>query len=124
MDSYPVVNKSGVPHLHTKGERPEVAAEVGRMVGMYRGVNTQSTKSPMPIFNPAHHDPAPKTQKVDLGKAGSFSVKKGALHRALGVPEGEKIPAKKLAAASHSKDPHVRRMAASAAGLKAMHKGK
>ena len=28
---------------------------------------------------------------------------KGALHRALGVPEGEKIPAKKLAKAAKSK---------------------
>lgn len=36
---------------------------------------------------------------------------KGGLHRALGVPEGQKIPADKLAAAAHSKNPHVRHMA-------------
>lgn len=59
-------------------------------------------------------------EQVDLGKKGSFSVRKGALHRALGVPEGENIPAGKLAAASHSKNPKVRRMAASAKGFKAM----
>lgn len=35
---------------------------------------------------------------------------KGALHRALGVPQGKKIPAKKMAKASHSKSPRVRRM--------------
>ena len=37
---------------------------------------------------------------------------KGALHRALGVPEGEKIPEKKHEAAAHSKNPHVRKMEA------------
>lgn len=61
-------------------------------------------------------------KKVDLGKKGSFSVNKGGLHRALHVPEGEKIPASKLAQASNSDDPHVRRMAASAKGFAAMKK--
>lgn len=36
---------------------------------------------------------------------------KGKLHKALGVPVDEKIPAKKLAAAVKSKDPDVRDMA-------------
>lgn len=36
----------------------------------------------------------------------------GALHRALNVPEGEKIPAEKLAAARNSKNPRIRREAA------------
>lgn len=58
-----------------------------------------------------------KTHKVDLGHKGSFNVKKGALHRALGVPEGTKIPAKKLAG-HHSG--HLGRMIASAKGFKAM----
>jgi hypothetical protein len=35
----------------------------------------------------------------------------GALHRKLGVPEGEKIPADKLEAATHSKNPTTRRQA-------------
>lgn len=61
--------------------------------------------------------------KVDLGSKGSFSVRKGRLHRALGIPEDETIPEKRLDEASHSKKPSVRRMAASAKGLKAMHKG-
>ena len=34
---------------------------------------------------------------------------KGALHRSLGVPEGQKIPAAKLAAAAHSASPRVRK---------------
>lgn len=35
----------------------------------------------------------------------------GKLHRELGVPEGKKIPAKKLAKAQHSKNPTIRREA-------------
>jgi hypothetical protein len=36
---------------------------------------------------------------------------KGRLHKALGVPEGEKIPPGKLAAAAKSKNPHMQHMA-------------
>jgi len=38
-------------------------------------------------------------------------LRKGGLHRALGVPEGEKIPAAKLAAAQHSSNSHIKHMA-------------
>ncbi len=38
-------------------------------------------------------------------------MRKGGLHRALHVPEGEKIPASKLEAAKHSSNEHVRHMA-------------
>lgn len=42
---------------------------------------------------------------------GSTVVKHpGALHRALGVPEGKKIPAAKMAAGARSRSPHVRKM--------------
>lgn len=41
----------------------------------------------------------------------------GALHRALHVPEGEKIPAKKLAKAVHSDNPRLRKEAALAKTL-------
>jgi len=41
------------------------------------------------------------------------AVKKpGALHRQLGVPQGKKIPASKLAAAAKSKNPLERKRAA------------
>jgi len=63
---------------------------------------------------------AKKTQTVSLGKKGSFKVRKGALHRALGVPEGEKIPESKMEGHHSGK---VGRMIASAKGLKAMHHG-
>lgn len=45
----------------------------------------------------------------------------GALHRHLGVPEGEKIPAEKLAAAQHSKNPTIRREASLAHTLSGFH---
>jgi hypothetical protein len=42
----------------------------------------------------------------------------GKLHRELGVPQGEKIPAKKMAKAEHSKNPTIRREANLAKTLK------
>ena len=42
----------------------------------------------------------------------------GALHRELHVPEGQKIPARKLAKAAHSKNPKLRRRAALAKTFK------
>ena len=61
-----------------------------------------------------------KTTHVDLGKKGSFDVNRGALHRALGIPESQKIPRKKLEAALHSSNPHIAHMARSAIGLESM----
>jgi hypothetical protein len=58
-----------------------------------------------------------KTHNVDLGEKGSFKVHKGALHEALGVPQGEKIPASKLKGHHHGR---LGRMIASARGFAAM----
>lgn len=41
----------------------------------------------------------------------AFSKNKGSLHRALGVPEGETIPAGKLKSAAHSKSGLMRKRA-------------
>lgn len=46
----------------------------------------------------------------------------GALHKKLGVPKGEKIPAKKLAKAAKSKSPTVRKEVALAKTLKKINK--
>lgn len=46
----------------------------------------------------------------------------GKLHRELGVPEGKKIPAKKLAKAAHSKNPTIRKEVALAKTLKGFKK--
>lgn len=46
----------------------------------------------------------------------------GKLHRELGVPQGKKIPAKKLAKATHSKNPTIKKEAVLARTLKGFHK--
>lgn len=49
-------------------------------------------------------------------------MKKGALHEKLHVPEGKKIPAKKLLKAEHSKNPTLRKEADLAKTLKSFKK--
>ncbi len=51
--------------------------------------------------------------KVTIRKKGKkpISFNKGALHRALGVPEGQPIPSGKKKAALKSKNPKIRKMA-------------
>jgi hypothetical protein len=51
-----------------------------------------------------------KKHNVSLYRA-LHTLNKGGLHRALHVPEGEKIPASKLSAAKNSKNEHVRHQA-------------
>lgn len=46
---------------------------------------------------------------------------KGKLHRELGIPVDEKIPAKRLQEATHSRDPEVRRDAIRAETMKGWH---
>lgn len=45
-------------------------------------------------------------------------LRKGGLHRALGVPEGEKIPEAKIEAAKHSENSHIQHMANFASTMK------
>jgi hypothetical protein len=47
---------------------------------------------------------------------------KGALHRELGVPEGEKIPAKKMAKAAKSSNPKMRKQVQLARTLSGLRK--
>ena len=49
-------------------------------------------------------------------------MKKGALHKYLGVPQGKKIPEKKLKKAEHSKNPLTRKRANLAETLKKLRK--
>jgi hypothetical protein len=49
---------------------------------------------------------------------------KGKLHREMGISEGKKIPAAKLKAATHSRDPEKRRDAIRAETMKKWHHGK
>lgn len=62
-----------------------------------------------------------------MGRAKKFiqkmHMKKGALHRQLGVPQDKKIPEAKLERAEHSKNPTLRKRAVLAETLKSFHKG-
>lgn len=53
-----------------------------------------------------------KTESVHLSQHRVvMHLHKGGLHRALGVPEGQTIPADKMAEAKNSSNPHVKAMA-------------
>lgn len=54
--------------------------------------------------------------------AGAVSKGKGALHRELKVPQGEKIPAKKMSKAAKSSNPKIRKQVALARTLKSFKK--
>jgi hypothetical protein len=51
-------------------------------------------------------------------------MRKGGLHRALGVPEDENIPKEKVEAAAHSSNEHVAHMGNFAKTLEGMDHGK
>lgn len=61
-----------------------------------------------------------KIEVVNLGKKGKFTVRRGALHRALGISEDKPLGRARIKKAEHSDNPRIRRMARSAAGLTAM----
>lgn len=53
-----------------------------------------------------------KTETVNLSHHRAvMHLRKGGLHRALGIAEGEKIPAERLQAAMNSTNAHVAKMA-------------
>ncbi len=57
--------------------------------------------------------------KVSLGHKGSFEVKKGGLHEALGIPQGQKLTASEKEPKPGDSS-HVKHMKASAKGFAAM----
>lgn len=63
-------------------------------------------------------------KKAPKGTAAKIAGTPGKLHRRLGVPIGEPIPAAKLAKARRSKDPSLRREAINAGTLKRMSRGR
>lgn len=68
----------------------------------------------------AHHHP-----DCYMNKGGFLSgLKKGALHKDLGVPQGEKIPAKKIEKATHSTNETLRKRAQFAENAKHFHHAK
>jgi hypothetical protein len=65
---------------------------------------------------------ADKPHNVSLYRA-MHHLRKGGLHRALGVPEDEKIPQDKLDKAAHSSNPHLMHMANMAKTMEGFHHG-
>ncbi len=69
---------------------------------------------------------APQTFKVKMSEKKKFiqdAIKKpGALHKALHIKEGQKIPDAKLKSAEHSKSPLMRKRATLAETLKGFNK--
>ena len=66
---------------------------------------------------------ATKKTTIKTGKGKSIKFSKGGLHRSTNTPAGEKIPAKKLAAAKAGKlGPKAAKQAALAKGLAKMRK--
>lgn len=74
-------------------------------------------------FNSLPERAGMKSHTVDLSKKGSFHVEKGALHRMLGVPEGEKIGQERMRKAAKSSNPLLRKRAIAGLGLSHMHHG-
>ena len=76
-------------------------------------------------------DAASRTRPMAEGKKKHWVKKKdfhpggekGKLHRELGIPEGQKIPAGRLAAAAHSSNAEVKRDAIRAQTMKKWHHG-
>jgi hypothetical protein len=72
------------------------------------------------------NEPEPDNDQDDTMSSGNWisgAIKHpGALHKELGVPQGKKIPAKKLTAAAHSDNPTLRRRANLAKTLKHLNK--
>ena len=64
-----------------------------------------------------HHNDYSSTEKSEFHRSMSH-LHQGGLHRALDIPEGEKIPLAKIEAATNSENPHLRKMAVMA---KSMH---
>jgi hypothetical protein len=69
-----------------------------------------------PMANARKHQWVPKDKFRPGGD-------KGKLHRELGIPEGNKIPAERLAAATRSRDPEIRRDATRAETMESWHHG-
>lgn|ERR1700761_1159248 len=108
-------------HYHAKGGKVRTDSR------SYKGAEREAERqvegaSPMMAEGGhIHDDTSIPADYPDYAKGGKWiagaTKNKGALHRALHVPEGKKIPAKKLVQAAHSKNPTMRKRAALAETL-------
>lgn len=98
----------------------------GRAVGAAQAMQAQrGAPGATTALGAAPPAPVAPTGVPALAKGGHWiagaTKNRGALHRSLGVPAGDKIPAAKIAKAAHSDDPTLRRRAVLAETLKGFH---
>jgi len=105
--------------------REDVVEDSGNQPVRTRRISAEEFNDDRPTYDRNSGNSADPTLPAGYAKGGKFiqgmHMQKGALHRQLGVPEGEKIPAGKLQAAAHSENPTLRRRAVLAETLKGMH---
>lgn len=95
-----------------RGERDALtqASDAEAVKDDQRAKDTKAGIPPPKVSEPtkAHLEP------LERAKGGGIHIKpshKGLLHKDLGVPEGEKIPAAKIEKAKHSDNPKIRKRA-------------
>ena len=77
-----------------------------------------------PVHGGKPHERLDKRARGGKTKGFHPGGEKGKLHREMGIPEGDKIPKDKLAAAARSSDPEKRRDAIRAETMAKWHHGK
>lgn len=101
---------------------PYDAADMKRPPSSQEQISKIQLLSDMPEY-PKSWPPPQKQARGGHTKEFHPGGEKGKLHREIGVPVGEKIPAEKLAAAKRSDNPEIRRDAIRAATMKKWHHG-
>lgn len=66
-----------------------------------------------------HYDP----KEVAHFHRAMHKLKQGGLHRALGIPEDQTIPMERVEEATHSENPHLKKMALMAKAMHGWHHG-
>lgn len=122
-----MTNQSFQQAEQTSGARPEwmerATAHPNPMADgrACMGDGRHPTAAPMPQYRVRATritaQPLADGKKPEKWAAEAFGNNKGGLHRALKVPLDKKIPEGKLNAAAHSKNAHVRHMAAAARNI-------
>lgn len=115
------------------------AVQAGKMAGARQALGglaaaaqrARTMRMPAATMSPVAGSPPPMapTRVPGMKKGGKFiqgmHMEHGALHRQLGIPEGEKIPAERLEKAAHSDNPLLAKRARTAEMLKGLsHKRK
>jgi hypothetical protein len=118
---HPAIHAENVRTLRQHGHPEHVAhamahAHAKATAGLVSGPDGETPAGHMTVEpNAPPHGGSDATESGEVDPKGRPPMiqpsHKGRLHKALGVPEGEPIPAATLEQAENSKNPHVRQMA-------------